>query len=64
MAVITRVRKVDSQFIWASMVLLQVFGGVEDAFSERPFQVQEQGRDGKLMRQLLARIKGSDTFSG
>jgi hypothetical protein len=57
-AVITRVRKVDAQFIYASMVLLAVFGGVEDAFAERPFlfQVQEQGRDGELMRQLLGRV--------
>jgi hypothetical protein len=57
-AVITRVRKVDSQFIYASMVLLEVFGGVEDAFAERPFlfEVQEQGKDGELMKKLIARV--------
>lgn len=57
-AVITRVRRVDSQFIYASMVMLEVFGGVEDAFAERPFlfQVQEQGKDGELMDQLIARV--------
>jgi hypothetical protein len=57
-AVITRVRKVDAQFIYASMVMLEVFGGVEDAFAERPFlfQVQEQGKDGELMDQLIARV--------
>lgn len=57
-AVITRVRKVDSQFIYASMVMLEVFGGVDDAFAERPylFQVQEQGKDGELMERLIARV--------
>jgi hypothetical protein len=57
-AVIARVRRVDSQFIYASMVMLEVFGGVEDAFAERPFlfQVQEQGREGELMKKLLARV--------
>ncbi len=59
-AVITRVRMVDSQFIYASMVMLEVFGGVDDAFAERPFlfQVQRQGRDGELMRQLIGRVDG------
>jgi hypothetical protein len=58
-AVITRVRKVDAQFIYASMVLLEVFGGVGDAFAERPFlfEVQAQGADGELMKALLARAK-------
>jgi hypothetical protein len=57
-AVITRVRKVDSQFIYASMVMLEVFGGVDDAFAERPFlfEVQEQGKDGELMNKLIARV--------
>ena len=56
-AVITRVRKIDSQFIYASMVLLEVFAGVEDAFAERPFlfEVQEQGEDGDLLHALIAR---------
>jgi len=59
-AVIKRVRKVDSQFITASMVLLEVFGGVDDAFAERPFlfEVQEQGPDGELMKKLIARVTG------
>jgi hypothetical protein len=57
-ALITRVRKADDQFIYSAMVLLQVFGGVEDAFPERPFlfEVQEQGADGELMKSLLARV--------
>jgi len=57
-AVITRVRMVDSQFIYASMVMLEVFGGVDDAFAERPFlfEVQEQGRDGPLMEKLIDRV--------
>jgi hypothetical protein len=61
-ALIARVRKVDSLFIVASMVLLEVFGGVEDAFGERPFlfEVQAQGPDGDLMERLIARAKGSD----
>ncbi len=60
-AVITRVRKVDSQFIYASMVMLEVFGGVEDAFAERPFlfKVQAQGRDGPLMEELIGRTSGA-----
>lgn len=59
-AVIARVKKVDSQFIYASMVMLEVFGGVEDAFAERPFlfQVQEQGKDGEMMKKLIARVSG------
>lgn len=57
-ALIARVRKVDDQFIYSSMVLLQVFGGVEDAFAERPFlfDVQEQGADGELMQRLIGRV--------
>jgi hypothetical protein len=57
-AVIARVRKVDSQFIHASMVMLEVFGDVDDAFPERPFlfEVQAQGRDGPLMQKLIARV--------
>ena len=57
-AVIARVRKMDSQFIYASMVMLEVFGGVDDAFAERPFlfEVQEQGRDGELMERLIGRV--------
>jgi hypothetical protein len=56
-AVIARVRKIDSQFIEAAMVMLEVFGGVEDAFAERPFlfEVQAQGRDGELIEKLIAR---------
>jgi hypothetical protein len=56
-AVIARVRKLDSQFITASMVMLEVFGGVEDAFAERPFlfEVQEQGHGGELLEKLIAR---------
>lgn len=58
-AVIARVRKVDSQFIYASMVMLEVFGGADDAFAERPFlfQVQAQGKDGVLMQELIGRVK-------
>jgi hypothetical protein len=57
-ALIARVRKVDSQFIVAAMVMLEVFGGVDDAFSERPFlfEVQAQGREGELMEKLIARV--------
>jgi hypothetical protein len=56
-AVIARVRKLDSQFITASMVMLEVFGGVEDAFAERPFlfEVQAQGPGGELLEKLIAR---------
>jgi hypothetical protein len=59
-AVIARVRKVDSQFITASMVLLEVFGGVDDAFAERPFlfDVQAQGRGGELLEKLIGRASG------
>jgi hypothetical protein len=61
-AVIARVRKVDSQFIYAAMVMLEVFGGVEDAFAERPFlfEVLAQGRDGELMAKLIGRALGED----
>ena len=57
-ALIARVRKVDGSFIPAAMVLLEVFGNVEDAWAERPFlfQVQEQGPQGPLLKQLLARV--------
>jgi hypothetical protein len=57
-AVIKRVRMIDPQFIYASMVMLEVFAGVEDAFAERPFlfQVQEQGKDGELMQKLIERV--------
>jgi hypothetical protein len=57
-ALIARVRKVDSQFIVAAMVMLEVFGGVDDAFSERPFlfEVQARGREGELMEKLIARV--------
>jgi hypothetical protein len=57
--VIARVRKIDSQFIVAAMVMLEVFGGVDDAFAERPFlfEVQAQGRDGELLEKLLARVR-------
>ena len=57
-ALITRVRMVDSQFIYAAMVMLEVFGGVDDAFAERPFlfEVQEQGGDGELIEKLIRRV--------
>jgi len=62
-AVIARVRKVDSQFIYASMVMLEVFAGVDDAFAERPFlfKVQAQGRDGTLMDELIGRTSRRGT---
>jgi hypothetical protein len=65
-AVIARVRKVDSQFVYASMVMLAVFGGVEDAFAERPFlfEVQAQGKGGPLLEKLIARVKESDSWDG
>jgi hypothetical protein len=58
-ALIERVSKVDGTFINAAMVLLEVFGGVDDAWSERPFlfEVQEQGKRGELLQQLLARLE-------
>jgi hypothetical protein len=58
-AVITRVRRMDSQFIDAAMVLLQVFGGVEDPFAERQFlfAVQAQGRAGELLEKLIGRVR-------
>ena len=58
-ALIQRVSKVDGTFINAAMVLLEVFGGVQDAWSERPllFRVQEQGRQGALLQELLARLQ-------
>jgi hypothetical protein len=58
-ALIERVSKVDGTFINAAMVLLEVFGGMEDAWSERPFlfEVQEQGKRGELLQQLLARLE-------
>lgn len=57
-AVITLLRRVDDNFIYAAFVALQVFGGVEDAWDERPFlfQVQEQGPGGPLLDQLIARL--------
>lgn len=57
-AVIARVRMIDSQFICAAMVMLEVFGGVDDAFAERPFlfAVQAQGREGELIEKLIARV--------
>lgn len=58
-ALIARVRRVDSKFIYASMVMLEVFGGVKDAFAERPFlfSVQSEGRGGPLMAQLIGRVE-------
>ncbi len=58
-ALIERVSKVDGTFINAAMVLLEVFGGVEDPWRERPFlfEVQEQGRRGERLQQLLARFE-------
>ncbi len=60
-ALIERVSKVDSTFINAAMVLLEVFGGVDDAWNERPFlfQVQDQGKRGELLKELLARVEQS-----
>jgi HEAT repeat protein len=59
-AVITLLRRVDENFIWAGYVALEVFGGVEDAMEERPFlfEVQEQGPNGPLMEQLIGRLSG------
>jgi hypothetical protein len=59
-ALIARVRMVDEHFVPAAMVLLEVFGNVEDSWAERPFlfQVQEEGARGPLMKQLLSRVKG------
>jgi hypothetical protein len=56
-ALIARVQKIDAHFIPAAMVLLEVFGKVEDAWAERPFlfKVQQQGASGELMKELLAR---------
>jgi hypothetical protein len=57
-ALTKRVRKVDTTFINSAMVLLEVFGGVADAWSERPFlfRIQSEGRRGPLIKELLNRI--------
>jgi hypothetical protein len=57
-ALISRVKKVDGTFINSAMVLLEVFGGVNDSWGERPFlfRVQAEGPRGPLMQELLARI--------
>jgi hypothetical protein len=57
-ALIKRVSKVDSTFINCAMVLLEVFGGVADAWNERPllFRIQAEGARGSLLKELLARI--------
>jgi hypothetical protein len=57
-ALAKRVSKVDATFINSAMVLLEVFGGVEDAWSERPFlfRVQSEGASGPLLKELLARV--------
>lgn len=57
-ALVTRVRQVDDHFIYAAMVLLEVFGNVADSFAERPFlfRVQEEGAGGPLMKELLSRV--------
>jgi hypothetical protein len=61
-ALIERVTKVDSTFINAAMVLLEVFGGMQDAWSERPFlfRVQAEGKRGALLKELLARFEQPD----
>lgn len=58
-ALLARVRKVDDHFISAATVLLEVFGGVDDGWAERPFlfRVQEEGAGGPLMKELLQRAK-------
>lgn len=57
-ALVARVRKVDDHFIYAAMVLLEVFGKVADSWDERPFlfRVQEEGAGGPLMKELLSRM--------
>jgi len=59
-ALTARVRMVDEHFVPAAMVLLEVFGNVDDSWAERPFlfRVQEEGAKGPLMKQLLGRVKG------
>jgi hypothetical protein len=58
-ALIERVGKVDANFINAAMVLLEVYGQVDDAWAERPFlfKVQAEGRAGPLVKELIGRIK-------
>lgn len=58
-ALVARVRKVDSNFINAAMVLLAVYGGVQDTWAERPFlfQLQTDGPGGTLMQKLLSRVR-------
>ncbi len=58
-ALIQRVSKVDGTFINAAMVMLEVFGGTQDAWNERPFlfRVQDQGKRGELLKELLARVE-------
>ncbi|MBL8231395.1 MAG: HEAT repeat domain-containing protein [Bryobacterales bacterium] len=60
-AVIALLKRVDENFVNAGFVALEVFGGVADAMTERPFlfEVQEQGPDGPLMDRLIARVSGS-----
>lgn len=59
-ALIHRVQQVDANFINAALVLLEVFANSPDPWAERPFlfEAQEQGRDGTLMKALIARVTG------
>jgi uncharacterized membrane protein len=58
-ALISRVRRLDANFIYAALVLLEVFADVADTWAERPFlfEVQAEGADGPRMAALLARVK-------
>lgn len=57
-ALAKRVARVDGTFINSAMTLLEVFAGVADAWNERPllFQIQSEGSQGPLLKQLLARV--------
>jgi hypothetical protein len=57
-ALVKRVSKVDGTFINSAMVLLETFGGVKDAWNERPFlfRIQSEGARGPLLKELIARV--------
>jgi hypothetical protein len=56
-ALIHRLLKNDEFFVPMAMTMLEVFAGA-DGWAERPFlfRVQEEGVEGPLMKQLLAKV--------
>ena len=55
---IARLRKNDEFFVPVAMTMLEVFAGAE-SWAERPFlfRVKEEGPQGPLMKELLAKVK-------